>query len=64
MDIRMKHDVAIETMKAAPPVVVSAAGLNVTLNTVVLVLTGIYIVLQVAHLLWKWHKQSKERDYE
>ena len=61
MDIRMKQDMIVEGTKAAPPLAISAISLNSTLNTIVLVATLIYICLQGAHLVWKWHKGAKKR---
>lgn len=51
----MNEDLLTETAKAAPPVTVSLTALaGVNWNTAVLVVTFIYIVLQAAHLIWKW----------
>lgn len=56
----MVKDLASEAAKAAPPVTAIAAGF--TLNEWVALLTGAYIVLQAAHLLWKWRKEAKANE--
>lgn len=57
----MKQEIVQETMKATPPVTVSAALVlgGLTLNDWVLIATLIYIALQGGHLLWKWWKEAK-----
>ena len=51
------QDAANEAAKAIPPVaVVAATASGMTLNDWVLVVTLIYLVLQIAHLLFKWYR--------
>jgi len=53
----MDHEFKIQTLKATPAVVGTAyAGL--TLNEGVALLTGIYIAIQIAYLIWKWRKEA------
>lgn len=51
----LKDTVTTEALKAAPPV--SIAGL--TGNEILIVISIVYVVLQIAHLLWKWNKERK-----
>ena len=54
----MKHETSIETAKAVPAVVgATIAGL--TLNEIVALVTILYVLLQSAFLIWKWHRQAK-----
>jgi hypothetical protein len=58
-----KPELVNEGIKSAPPVAV--AGLTVagmTLNDVVLLVTIVYLVVQISYILYKWwrlHKGSK-----
>lgn len=56
------NEIGIETMKAAPPVGVSAVAAvsGWDLNHWVALATLVYIGLQVAHLLWKWWRQVRD----
>jgi uncharacterized membrane protein len=52
-----KHEAANEIAKSIPPVTIAAATVSGwTLNDWVLVATLVYVVLQIAHLLYKWFK--------
>ena len=55
----MKTDIAQESLKAAPPVAVSASVwmVGLSLNEVVLLATLGYIGLQAAYLIWKWYRE-------
>lgn len=55
----MKQDLATEAMKGTPAVAGAAYSI-VNPNTVVMVLTGIYIVIQIAYLCRKWWREEKE----
>lgn len=44
------HDIVVETVKAAPPITVSA----VTMNHVAIACTIVYTLLQIAFLIRKW----------
>lgn len=57
--------VVTEAAKSAPPIAVSLASFlgNLSLNNIIGVATLVYIVLQAAHLVWKWRRDiRKERD--
>jgi hypothetical protein len=60
MDTRMTtEDVTKAAIDSAPPVIFGALHLfGVSLPDWVAIATLIYIVLQGAHLLWKWHRQA------
>lgn len=50
----------IASLKSAPPVAVSALSVaGVSLQDWVLIATFAYIVLQAAHLAWKWYRDSR-----
>lgn len=53
-----KSDYTAEAAKAIPPASIAAATTigGMQLNDWVLVLTIIYLVLQISYLLWKWWK--------
>jgi hypothetical protein len=56
------HTLAAAAAKAAPPVVVSGATIaGVGVNEIVLWLTAVYLVIQIAHLAWKWCKEAREK---
>lgn len=59
----MRQEIAQELAKAAPPVTVTSwAWLNgLTLDKWVAIATLIYIVLQAAHLVWKWWREFQRR---
>jgi len=57
MESRMKHDTIIESAKAVPAVG-GAVYSAITLNDAVMIATLIYIILQAAYLIWKWHKEA------
>lgn len=51
----MKSDISVASAKAAPPVGITAlAASGMTMNDIVYVLTAVYLVLQIGHLVWKW----------
>lgn len=64
LTIQQKADIASETAKAAPPVTVAGATVaGVQINDLILWATLIYIVLQIAFLLYRWgrlHFQRKD----
>lgn len=65
--IHVKHELAeaatAATLKAAPPVTVAAAVVSgVTLNTVVVLLTAVYLVVQIGYLVWKWRREAKRKE--
>ena len=59
----MKQAITQESLKSAPPVIVTAwAWMNgLTLNEVVALATLGYIVLQAGYLIWKWWHEFKRR---
>ncbi|WP_225783324.1 hypothetical protein [Xenophilus sp. Marseille-Q4582] len=54
-----KHDIAVESVKAAPAVA-GAVAASLTLNEWVAVATGIYIVVQIAYLIRKWWREETD----
>lgn len=60
----MQHEVTQEVLKAAPPTVVlgyhKLAGLPIP--EWVAVLTGIYLVMQMAYLAWKWWREARREE--
>jgi hypothetical protein len=57
-EVQMKTELAVETMKGAPAVV-GAAAAALTLNQIIAIATGIYIVIQAAYLLRKWYREEQ-----
>ena len=57
----MRSEVAQESLKAAPPVLVTSWAWmhGLTLNEVVALATLGYIGLQALYLLWKWYREWK-----
>lgn len=53
----MKTETTIETAKAVPAIG-GAMLYSVTLNEAVALATLVYIVLQVAYLIWKWRREA------
>jgi len=55
LTMQQKTDIAAEAAKAAPPVTVAGATLaGVTVNDLILWATLVYLVLQIAFLLYRW----------
>ncbi len=55
LTMQQKTDIAAEAAKATPPVTVAGATLaGVTVNELILWATLIYLVLQIAFLLYRW----------
>lgn len=56
------RDIANAGLKTAPPVAVSLAAriAHLSLADWVAVATLIYVVLQSAHLLWKWFREWRD----
>ena len=55
LTMQQKTDIAAEAAKAAPPVTVAGATLaGVTVNELILWATLLYLVLQIAFLLYRW----------
>lgn len=52
-----------EAFKGAPPVAVVASSLGgfLDINFVVAMLTGLYVVLQGAYLIWKWRREARDK---
>lgn len=55
----MKQDIAKEVVNSAPPVAIAGSAwvFGLTLNDWVLILTGIYVALQAAYLVWKFVRE-------
>lgn len=53
-------DMALEGAKASPPVAVVTASLTSdwTLNQALTALTILYVVLQIAWLIWRWYQAA------
>jgi hypothetical protein len=52
---QVTHDLGVAGLKLAPPLTVYA----LTLNEWVAVATILYLVLQAAHLVWKWTREAR-----
>lgn len=55
----MKSEFVTEAAKGTPAVAGAVAS-AMTLNQVIAVATGIYIVIQAAYLLRKWYREEKD----
>lgn len=60
MSQEMVKDIAAEGAKAAPPVAVVTTSManDWTMNHTVMALTIAYLLLQIAWLLWRWHRAA------
>jgi hypothetical protein len=60
----MKTEITSESLKAAPPVAVTALAqaTDLTINELVAFATLTYIALQAGYLLWKWYREWKKKD--
>jgi hypothetical protein len=56
----MKHETVEQTVKAIPAIA-GATYSAITLNELVMILTAVYIVLQMGFLLYKWYWDWIER---
>lgn len=58
----MKTAITNESLKGAPPVVVTALAwvADLTINNMVGIITIVYVGLQATYLLWKWRRESRE----
>ncbi len=54
----MNMELKIQGVQAAPAVT-GAVYSAITFNEVVMVLTGVYVLLQIAYLIWKWRREIK-----
>jgi hypothetical protein len=52
------HDVAVEAAKGTPAIVGAMASM-VTLNEMVAIATGTYILIQAAYLIRKWWREER-----
>ena len=67
LSMQQKSDLVAEAAKAAPPVTVAGATIaGVQVNDLILWATLVYLVLQIAFLLYRWHKMhtGNEKDQE
>ena len=55
----MKTDFATEAAKGTPAVAGAIAS-ALTLNEMVAIATGVYVIVQVLYLLRKWYREEKE----
>jgi len=53
----MKFEIQNQTVNAVPALG-GAMLYSITLNEIVAIVTVIYIVLQMAYLIWKWHREA------
>lgn len=58
----MRVAIASESLKATPPVTISAVSWmnGLTLNEYVAIGTLIYIGLQAAYLIWRWVREARK----
>jgi hypothetical protein len=59
-EITMKHETIDQTLKSLPAVVGTAYS-ALTLNELVMVLTALYIVMQMGFLAYKWYNEHQDR---
>jgi hypothetical protein len=65
LSIEQKSDIASEAAKAAPPVTVAGATIaGIQVNDLILWATLVYVVLQIAFLLYRWHKMHTAKNGE
>ena len=65
LSIEQKSDIASEAAKAAPPVTVAGATIaGMQVNDLILWATLVYVVLQIAFLLYRWHKMHTAKNGE
>lgn len=58
--MQQKSDLVSEAAKAAPPVTVAGATIaGMQINDLILWATLVYLILQIAFLLYRWHKMHK-----
>ena len=61
LSAEQRHDITMAAMQATPGAVSSGVmKVNAwSLSDLVAVLTAIFIVAQIAHLIWKWRRQAR-----
>jgi hypothetical protein len=65
LTMQQKADLTSEAMKAAPPVTVAGATVaGIQVNDLILWATLVYVVLQIAFLLYRWHKMHTTKKGE
>lgn len=65
LTMQQKADLTSEAMKAAPPVTVAGATVaGIQVNDLILWATLVYVVLQIAFLLYRWHKMHTSEKGE
>jgi hypothetical protein len=65
LTMQQKADLTAEAMKAAPPVTVAGATVaGIQVNDLILWATLVYVVLQIAFLLYRWHKMHTAKKGE
>lgn len=56
------REMSVAAMKASPPAVISLyAVVSSGLPTLVAFATLVYIIVQTAHLLWKWAREARAK---
>lgn len=61
--MQQKSDLVSEAAKAAPPVTVAGATIaGMQINDLILWATLVYLILQIAFLLYRWHKMHKNGE--
>jgi hypothetical protein len=60
----MRAEIAQESLKATPPVTVTAVTWmsGLTLNDYVLLATLAYVALQAGYLVWKWVREIRSKS--
>jgi len=58
-----RTEIAAEAAKATPPAAVVAANkvMGLDLPTIVALVTLLYLLIQIGHLLWKWRNEAGDR---
>lgn len=58
----MVREMGVAAMKASPPAMVSVyAAVSSGLPTLVALATLVYVIVQTAHLCWKWAREAKAK---
>jgi hypothetical protein len=57
--VAQQSDFADQTMRGTPAVAGAAASVW-TLNTWVMIFTGVYVLLQIAYLVRKWWREERD----
>lgn len=61
----VQHEVAQESLKATPAIA-GAVTMSLTADQwttiVVGLVTGVYVIAQLAYLIWKWRREARQKE--